>query len=253
MADYFTHTVVHQTIPTVDITPLELLLLSNIFEHEADGEGIYFFSYQGPFDMLWLTRDELEVALAASQGMESAAVAFVQDELAKSDVDTSEIEFDMSGPGWQFLFQDIVRRSPTLDFISIEGAFTCTKMRSDGFGGVAFLITGDQVLAKSTGELLEEFENKANGRPDPSGSHILCELRYPAIHNLIAGFAARDPAFTSLPAEAVTSDDIAQAIREAIGMESFTAMQTELEGRIATRAIRVAEKRQATKPTSDET
>lgn len=253
MADYFTEMVVHQTIPKSDITPLERLLLSHIFEHEADGQGIYFFSGQGPSNMLWIPRNELKAALAASQGVESAAVTFVQDELAKTDADTGEIEFDMSGPGWQFLFQDIVRRSPTLDFISIEGAFTCTKMRSDGFGGVAFLITGDQVFAKSTGELLEEFENKVNGCPNPSGSHVLCELRYPAIRNLIAGFAARDPAFTSLPAEAVTGDDITQAIREAIGLESFTAMQTELEGRIATRAIRVAEKRQATKPASDET
>lgn len=253
MADYFTEMVVHQTIPASDITPLERLLLTNIFEHEGDGEGIYFYSGQGPSDMLWISRDELEAALAASQGVESATVAFVQDELAKADAETGEIEFDMSGPGWQFLFQDIVRRSPTLDFVSIEGAFTCTKMRSDGFGGVAFLITADEVFGKSTGELLEEFENKAKGRPDRDGSYVLCELRYPAIRNLIAGFAARDPAFTSLPAEAVTADDIAEAIRVAIEMDSFTAMQTELEGQIAARAIRVAEKRQAAKPESHET
>lgn len=253
MADYFTEMVVHQTIPESDITPLERLLLSNIFEMEADGEGIYFFSGQGPSDMLWIPRGELDAALAASQGVESGAVAFVQDELAKADAETGEIEFDMSGPGWEFLFQDIVRRSPTLEFVSIEGAFTCTKMRSDGFGGVALLITADQVFAKSTGELLEEFENRATGKPDAAGSHVLCELRYSAIRNLIAGFAARDPAFTSLPAEAVTGDDIAQAIREAIGMESFTAMQTELEGHIAARAIHVVEKRLAENPDSDET
>jgi hypothetical protein len=253
MADYFTETVVHQTIPESDITPLERLLLSHIFEMEADSEGIYFFSEQGPSDMLWIPRDELESALAASQDVESAAVAFVQEELAKASADTGEIEFDMSGPGWQFLFQDIVRRSPTLDFVSIEGAFTCTKMRSDGFGGVAFLITADEVFGKSTGELLEEFENEAKGRPHPNGSHVLCELRYPAIRNLIAGFADRDPAFTSLSADAVTGDDIAQAIREAIGMDSFRAMQTELEGHVAARAIRVAEKRLAAKPEPDGT
>ena len=85
MADYFTEMVVHQTIPESDITPLERLLLSNIFEHEADGEGIYFFSGQGPSDMLWIPRDELETALAASQGVESAALAFVQETLAKVD------------------------------------------------------------------------------------------------------------------------------------------------------------------------
>jgi hypothetical protein len=247
MADYYTQTVVHQTIPITDVTPLERLLLSHIFETEPDAEGLYLFSEQGPSDMLWLARDEVEVALAASESMESAANAFVREQLSKLQADATEVELDMSEPGWPFLFQDIVRRSPTLQYVSVEAAFTCSKMRSDGFGGMAILITADEVFSKTTGELLQEFEDKATGNPDvapdPGGSRVLCELRYPAIRNLIAGFAVRDPAFTTVSADAVTMDDIAQAIGEAIGMESFTAMQTELEGHVAARAVRAAEKR----------
>ena len=40
MADYFEQTVVQQTIPNADMTPLERLLLSRIFECEPDGDGL---------------------------------------------------------------------------------------------------------------------------------------------------------------------------------------------------------------------
>ncbi len=239
MADYFTQMVVHQTIPEADITPLERLLLSHIFETEADDQGIYFFSEQGPSDMLWCSRAELETALAASQGEQSAALAFVKDELAKADAELDEIELDISEPGWPFLFQDIVRRSRSLEFISIEAAFTCSKMRDDGFGGMATLITANDVFSKSTGELLQEFEERALGRTDGSGNDILCQLRRSNIRALIAERLGED----DISAEAVTDQDIADAIRAAIGRESFETMQAELEGHIAARAITFARKR----------
>ena len=42
MADYYTPTVIQQTIPDADMTPLERLILSHIFESEHDGAGWYF-------------------------------------------------------------------------------------------------------------------------------------------------------------------------------------------------------------------
>ena len=39
MADYFTPTDIQQTIPEADMTPLERLLLSHVFEAERDGDG----------------------------------------------------------------------------------------------------------------------------------------------------------------------------------------------------------------------
>jgi hypothetical protein len=56
--------------------------------------------------------------------------------------------------------QNIVRRSQTLKYILVITSFTCTKMRSDGFGGMATVITANTIAGKSThdiiGELLEE-------------------------------------------------------------------------------------------------
>ena len=126
MADYFTQMVVHQTIPQRDITPLERLLLSHIFTGEAGGEGLYFFTEQGPSDMLWLNRPEVEQALRASEALDSRANSFIREQLAQHASDVGEIEIDMSGQDWPFLFQDIVKRSPMLQFVTIEAAFTCS-------------------------------------------------------------------------------------------------------------------------------
>ena len=50
--------------------------------------------------------------------------------------------------------QDIVRRSPTLNYVAAVSSFTCTRMRSDGFGGTVVVISADTILGKSTTDLL---------------------------------------------------------------------------------------------------
>ena len=157
MADYFEQTVVQQTIPTADMTPLERLLLSRIFECEPDGDGWYFFAEQSPSTMIFATRAELEAALASSPDVESAAHLYVTEQLAAADADATEIDLDLSGTSWEFFFQDIVKRSTTLAYVSVVAAFTCSKMRPDGFGGMAILITRDAIVGKSTNDLLADF------------------------------------------------------------------------------------------------
>ncbi len=157
MADYFEQTVVQQTIPTADMTPLERLLLSRIFDCEPDGDGWYFSAEQSPSSMILVTRAELENALASSPDIDSAAHLHVTEQLAASDAEATEIDLDLSGTSWEFFFQDIVKRSATLAYVSVVAAFTCSKMRPDGFGGMAVLITRDAIVGKSTNDLLEDF------------------------------------------------------------------------------------------------
>ena len=157
MADYFEQTVVQQTIPIADMTPLERLLLSRIFECEPDSDGCYFFAEQGPSTMILATRTELEAALASSPDIESAAHLHVTEQLAAADADAAEIDLDLSGTSWEFFFQDIVKRSKTLAYVSVVAAFTCSRMRPDGFGGMAVLITRKAIVGKSTNDLLEDF------------------------------------------------------------------------------------------------
>lgn len=161
MADYYTPTVVQQTIPDADMTPLERLLLSHIFESERDGEGWYFFSEVGPADMTTVELAALEAAVAASQASgPNAANSIAMEHLAKLDAgerSSHDVDLDLTTTSWEFIVQDVVRRSSTLQYVSAVSSFTCSRMRADGFGGAVVVISADQIVGKSTNDLLEEF------------------------------------------------------------------------------------------------
>ncbi len=67
------------------------------------------------------------------------------------------MDLDLSLAGYEFILQDILKRSQMLTHISITAAFTCTKMRPDGFGGMVTLITTEEILSTSTNEILEKW------------------------------------------------------------------------------------------------
>jgi hypothetical protein len=158
MADYYSPTVIQQTIPEADMTPLERLILSHIFDTDAEDGGLYFYSEQGPSDVVLVSRAELVDALAASRNQESVANVLVAEQLngaAPSD-DRDEIELDLRTTSWEFLLQNIVQRSPMLRYITAITSYMCSKMRPDGFGGSALFITADAVRGHSTDEFLAD-------------------------------------------------------------------------------------------------
>jgi len=165
MADYYQQTVLHQIIPDADMTPLERLLLSKILQFERIGDGWFFFAEENPAMVINVDRKQLEQAIQASPDSDNAAHSAVREELAGAmdggkDIDldfTNTSYLDLSGSSWEFFLQDIVRRSKTLTYISVVTSFTCSKMRPDGFGGMAVLITRDAIVGKSTGDILEDF------------------------------------------------------------------------------------------------
>ena len=165
MADYFTPTVIQQTIPEADMTPLEHLLLSHVFEAERDGDGWYSFAESRPADMIMLDRATLETALAASVlDGDNTANAIVRKLIAvvkDGELREGRLELHLGETSWEFIVQDIVRRSSTLEYVSAVSSFTCSRMRADGFGGAVVVITANAILGKSTTELLEEFINQA--------------------------------------------------------------------------------------------
>jgi hypothetical protein len=161
MADYFTPTVIQPPIPAGDITPLEHLLLSHIFNAEHEGECLYFHADERPAGMIWLDRAPLEAALAQSQSStDNAAMAIVTRQIGQLPTDNVEIDLDFSDMSWEDIFQDIVRRSATLRYVTAVSAFTCSKMRPDGFGGMAIVITGSEVMSKSTNDFIQDFLNR---------------------------------------------------------------------------------------------
>ncbi len=166
MADYFSPTVIQPSIRLADMTPLESQLLRAIFDAEPDGEALYFHSRSGPNDMLELSVVDLHAPLAASAGIESSTSTFVAERLLAAADDAAEIEIDLSDRSWAIIFQDIVRRSPTLEYVTAITSFTRSKMRPDGFGGMAMVITADGVTGKSTQDILRNLLKQAERWPE---------------------------------------------------------------------------------------
>ena len=178
MADYFSPTIIQQPIPIIDMTPLERLVLSHIFDAEQDGETLYLHSALGPREMIELPVKQLKAAYEASAAIDCTATSHVAELLASAPPHDSEIEIeiDFSVTSWESILHDIVRRSSTLRYLTAVTSFTCSKMRPDGFGGMAVLITADAIKGKSTNDILEDFladqENGAGG-----DGHVLFRLR----------------------------------------------------------------------------
>jgi hypothetical protein len=202
MADYYSPTVIQQPIPIADVTPVERLVLSLIFDAKPDGETLYFHAALGPSDAVGLSIDELRAAFESSAAIASTATTYVAERLAAMPADDTEVEIDFSGTSWEFIFQDIVRRSSTLHYVTAVTSFTCSKMRPDGFGGMAVLITADAILGKSTNDILEDFLAEQEGVAADDGAHVLLRIHEDAVREQIGQAIETDPSLTGLTAEA---------------------------------------------------
>ncbi len=134
MADYFSQTVIQQPIPVADMTPLEHLVLEQMFQSDDSGDTVYFYHEDGPRNMIWLDRDHLAAALKASP-QEGALGELVAASFLKASPNNCEIMIDLSAISSECILQDIVSRSGTLRYLTIVTSYTCSKMRADAFGG----------------------------------------------------------------------------------------------------------------------
>jgi hypothetical protein len=243
MADYFSPTVVQPTIPLSAMTALERLLLSQIFSSEPDGDGLYFYAEQGVNDMPAFPIDEVRAALDASGEAESIAADVVRKALAGLDDDDAFLQLDLSETSWEAFFQSIVRRNPTLAYVSAMSAWTCSKMRPDGFGGMAVLITADDIMARSTESMLDEMLGVAEYGPvgvEPGlGSHALLNLCEEHIQATVAViFESEAPNGVNLAD--VTADDIRQGALDVKASLDLSHQQSDAAFRAARRAILIA-------------
>ena len=249
MADYASPTVVQPTIPNADMTALERLLLTHIFESEPDGDGLYFFAETSPNDQIELPIEALRAALASVEGGASETAAFVQGQLKDLGDDEPYVQMDLSMTSYEFIFQEIVKRSSTLNHIAIVTSFTCTKMRSDGFGGMAVVVTADAIKGKSTQDIIGDFLDEAEHGPLAAapgfGVHVLLRLHEEQVRQMIPRLIEADETLTSIAAAAVTDADIrAACIKVAERMELKEEGDSALF-KAALAAIREAEQRLA--------
>jgi hypothetical protein len=172
MADYYSTVIVQPNIPTRDLTASELLLLSRIFDAEICGDALYLSSSTGPSDLPEFQLAAVRAALDKDSGQPSQAADWLQNSLAENVDDEEWLEIDMSTKSFEFVLQDIVQRSASINYITVVTSFRCSKMRPDGFGGAAVLICADKILGKSTDDVINDFLGEVDPRGEWQGERV---------------------------------------------------------------------------------
>jgi hypothetical protein len=189
------------------------------------------------------------VAFDASAGIDSTATTYIAERVAVASTDDTEVEIDFSGTSWEFIFQDIVRRSSTLRHVTAVTSFTCSKMRPDGFGGMAVLITAEAITGKSTEDILCDLLDEAEHGPLATapgfGVHVLLRLGEENVRAEIAHLIEADETLTTIAADAVTDTDIRAACLAVVECSDLSEEQGAAEFRAALAAIREADQRLA--------
>jgi len=246
VADYFFPTVVQPTIAAGDIAPIERLLLNHIFTAEPDGDEIYFYAEHTINDLPVIPIDDVRAALVASEGMDSSTAVRIGDEIAKRDANDAYFQLDFSLSGWEAIFQDIVRRSATIEHVTVVSAWTCSKMRPDGFGGMAIVITGTDVMVNSTNSMIDQMIGIAQYGPvgvEPGlGDHVLLTLSEEHIRTMVDSIIK-----TSNPERliaAVSNDDIREASLAIVAADQFAFEGSAATFNAAIAAIDIAASRQ---------
>jgi hypothetical protein len=154
MANYSSPTTVEPFIPTAVITPADSLLLDALFQSEPAADAArYFFAEEGLQTEIDLDADKARAALERSP--DTFAARLLTEALKELGPDETFLTIVLDDR-WELLFQDIIRRSPTLDHLIVTTAFTCSRMRPGAFGGAAVFITADAVESISTQQFIEE-------------------------------------------------------------------------------------------------
>ena len=240
MADYHSPTVVIPSIPRADMTDIEHLLLTNVFEYEPDGDGLYFFAEDYINDMPVIAIDDVRTALAASADCSTAT--YVRDQLGTVEQGEAYLQLETEIP-WDLAFQDIVQRSASVEHLEVITSFTCTKMRPDGFGGAITVITPTAILWASTDqmarELLDRAEHGELGCAPGSGSHVVLRLDEAEVRSTLGEiFETEAPA--GVTTEDVTDADIRAACFAVLERSDLSHEQGELTFNAALSALRGA-------------
>lgn len=243
MADYHSPTVVRPSIPASAITRLELALLTSMYEHEPDEDAIYFYSSEGPSDTVWLDIAELKDMLEDEAMPSGGIVEMIRARLAEADPDETELELDLSDLGEAAILQGIVRRCGQLDHVTIVSAWTCTKMRPDGFGGGVTVVTADHILSSSTCEmearLLDKSEHGDLGCAPGHGKHPVLTLSEDEVRSTVTDVQKAN-AESDAGVGVVTDTHIRQGCIEAIGQRNLDEQLQGIAFSAAMAAIRIA-------------
>jgi len=248
MAEYYMPTVVQPPIPDADMTALEALVLDHIFESQPEGDAAtYYFARLAPSDLLEAPVADVTAALeAADPAVPSRATDLMRAALAAEEPNEGYLVLEPSAVPWEVVFQDIVRRSATLDHVTVVSALTCSKMNPHGFGGEAVVITSDRIMSKCTDEVVREFLDELETDPPKGevgvGIHALVRLSEKAVRERVQELLGSGD--ETVGALVVTGDDVRAGCRAVQETLDFSDQKEQALGAAARAAIQVAKLRE---------
>lgn len=143
MANYSTPTVVIPALPVDCIDPVERFILTTVLEHQIWEGALHLFAQEGVDDEAFVSRTALDAVLdTQAPGTHRLAMLLAAQMRETSQADDPQpLICFINDLEPARVLQGVVRRHPDrLPHVVIQQAFTCSRMRPDGFGGAATLI-----------------------------------------------------------------------------------------------------------------
>ena len=155
----------HPPIPFADISPLEMLILTNVLECSETEAGLVLFTDFGPTNPIRVVRSELiEAFRASAQFAEEPVNVFIANHVlallpaARNIADEDAmIDVDLREFPWQFVIQGIVARSPDLREVTVIQWMNHPSQRPDSYGSGVSLITAKAIHHATSEDLLARF------------------------------------------------------------------------------------------------
>lgn len=161
-----TTTTIWPPIPRTDMTPLEKLLLTTIFDAKEEGDSLSFSTPHGPSDIVTISRGDLASVLAESanvaDSMANRHVAARLDTASQGeDVDPlDDFDLTISRDIWEQVLQDIVRRSSTIAEVIAKSATVPNRPPFDDLDATSVtLVTATAIRHKTLADALENLRD----------------------------------------------------------------------------------------------
>ncbi|MCD4662638.1 hypothetical protein N5C66_23710 [Rhizobium pusense] len=183
-------------IPLADISPLEMLILTNVLECSETEAGLILFTDFGPTNPIRVARSELADAYRASaQFIQEPVNVFIASRVpallsAGGNVaqDDTMISIDLSQFPWQFVVQGIVARSTDLREVTVIQWMNHPSQRPESYGAGVSLITAKAIHHASSENLLARFRLQDQALRSAASPSARLES-----NSALAGIAAIDP------------------------------------------------------------
>lgn len=183
-------------IPFADISPLEMLILTNVLECSETDTGLVLFTDFGPTNPIRVARSELADAYRASAHYAEEPVnVFIASRVlallpagGNAVEEDAMIDIDLGEFPWEFVVQGIVARSADLREVTVIQWMNHPSQRPESYGAGVSLITARAIHHATSEDLLARFRLQDQALPSAASPAAPSES-----NSALAGIAVSDP------------------------------------------------------------